>query len=1206
MIQEPDHTQQNAENHLVCTNPLDKFLAERGETRDTLREDYPFWKLRLTEAEVDILKRDVIPGNLNSKGLECAILFAEWYKRAYTDGSPKKEDVAKWAEINEEHQDNFFNAAKEALDRRKYTIIKKENKLYFRTLLCQGGLPITYIKQNIDYIQGIVPMFKSLISNLSKATNFDWTKLDSPNYDALPDIEKYATITGVTKTVKENLAAAAMQTARGIICNDPRFLPFDADDEDIKEFIELLNKENKSTRKHQQELKFALQWCYDASQRQFLVQVNAPEVIAAHEIVDDHDNQLDGTSPNLFKLFIANSEVATYHFAKEEVDNQGHNIYKFRREGSVQPVPITLDQAMVEVTVKSDDQQKLALNLPNNNVPDFSEPQVWAQNEKNPSLYEKFTKQSSNHFLALYDSKDWTIRGEEEASTEESKFIAKAFEDTLILVHRETGEELTLRSTVSEYQVVLLGTELPWIEQASHMLFERVPLIKVYDAGSKVVSPQDYTCWYRTEPYSSRGKDVGSWLELKPYTQLPLGFIAIKVVLPDGKEHIQRGYSIGGVRFTTKDAKEDCLTLFAESRSQLKIEAIEHEGLTITPQKSEMNAQSWLIQLKDNNSRPATCGFRLSVEGHRSTTIHVALGFRGVLLADVKGNRVSSQTLLSLYNLNHYMLHSYEVNHIGKLSMICAKVNDYTKEKAHHGTLQQQIIDKGLIADVDVPRYTIAQEEHSTDTSITSITFPIEKGSRSLSEYISDHYKRLLCAHTDRSYHPEYMVKLEIGERRENNDRVSLVNGTAYYLKEFLLTTEHEEERLFCVKELFDNAIKTNYNGQLYALPVDWDINPQDIQAIPLEKSTTQDNSFALPKDFKHKEFIIFSAQHDARKVVPRFHSFNPYLAGTNEQRKSFRKERIDQWKRFLTGENCWKTGGKWEEVCRVFSILADHQVPYSTHLAFEIIARDAKLLAKFVIAMCSLPKTFNETYQSDLLRDGGLRRFERELSTAIHWVQPSVWNELFSQLEDLKLFTQLLKQFSKVMRNYFRIARNIEIGNEEDTSDIQNKAAEKECLDAFIQYLRQGKKTKKEKITPADTNEYKSYLNGVDKDFADLPLLPKEILENPNTFKAYFLPQALKSLLGYSPVSPIQQALLFSPLIVAEHLKGSDGWNVFVKPNEQNRASASYAMARKGRMKSNLFAEEQKDLAAVISFYYHQFPGVYIKILMKGLSINP
>ena len=29
---------------------------------------------------------------------------------------------------------------------------------------------------------------------------------------------------------------------------------------------------------------------------------------------------------------------------------------------------------------------------------------------------------------------------------------------------------------------------------------------------------------------------------------------------------------------------------------------------------------------------------------------------------------------------------------------------------------------------------------------------------------------------------------------------------------------------------------------------------------------------------------------------------------------------------------------------------------------------------------------------------------------------------------------------------------------------------------------------------------------------------------------------------------------------------------NVFVKPNEQNRACSSYAMARKRRMKSNLF----------------------------------
>lgn len=77
MIQESDYTQPNAVNHPVFTNPLDKILAERGMSRNTLSKDYPFWKLRLTEEEVNTLKRDVNPGNLNRKGLECAILYAE-------------------------------------------------------------------------------------------------------------------------------------------------------------------------------------------------------------------------------------------------------------------------------------------------------------------------------------------------------------------------------------------------------------------------------------------------------------------------------------------------------------------------------------------------------------------------------------------------------------------------------------------------------------------------------------------------------------------------------------------------------------------------------------------------------------------------------------------------------------------------------------------------------------------------------------------------------------------------------------------------------------------------------------------------------------------------------------------------------------------------------------------------------------------------
>ena len=42
---------------------------------------------------------------------------------------------------------------------------------------------------------------------------------------------------------------------------------------------------------------------------------------------------------------------------------------------------------------------------------------------------------------------------------------------------------------------------------------------------------------------------------------------------------------------------------------------------------------------------------------------------------------------------------------------------------------------------------------------------------------------------------------------------------------------------------------------------------------------------------------------------------------------------------------------------------------------------------------------------------------------------------------------------------------------------------------------------------------------------------------------------------------------------------------NVFVKPNEQNRACSSYAMARKGRMKSNVFVKPNEQNRACSSY---------------------
>ena len=61
--------------------------------------------------------------------------------------------------------------------------------------------------------------------------------------------------------------------------------------------------------------------------------------------------------------------------------------------------------------------------------------------------------------------------------------------------------------------------------------------------------------------------------------------------------------------------------------------------------------------------------------------------------------------------------------------------------------------------------------------------------------------------------------------------------------------------------------------------------------------------------------------------------------------------------------------------------------------------------------------------------------------------------------------------------------------------------------------------------------------------------------------------------------VKPDEQNRACSSYAMAR--KGAMKWNLFVKPNEQNRACSSYAMARKRRMKSNFSLQTQYKLKA-------------------------
>lgn len=113
---------------------------------------WPLWKYNLNEEEYYNLKKNLqIASKFNIDPRDAALYYAQWWKRNYKGGIPSKYEVFQSLEGNIQYyfdEQKFYKIARKGAQMLGVKWIKKQNTLYFKTLLLQGGLPLKHISEN--------------------------------------------------------------------------------------------------------------------------------------------------------------------------------------------------------------------------------------------------------------------------------------------------------------------------------------------------------------------------------------------------------------------------------------------------------------------------------------------------------------------------------------------------------------------------------------------------------------------------------------------------------------------------------------------------------------------------------------------------------------------------------------------------------------------------------------------------------------------------------------------------------------------------------------------------------------------------------------------------------------------------------------------------------------------------------------------------
>lgn len=981
---------------MIISLTLHNILDSRKLKSDDINPNYPIWKLRLDDEEYEAIKTLLREQEryLKEYGLEAMIFYAEWWKRDYENGMPSKEDAAKVIGFTSKESTNkLFEVAKQRLSAKDYIIVRKsegrnnsegKNNLYFRTLLFQGGLQLNYIKANLDNLQShIVAFFKALVKALAEDETFR-NDAAQDNYEVVNErVEKIGQEVKLTHDKISLLGEMALKTALGVVLEDEEWFPFDDKTNELGELMRELHHENNRSTPRKQELSLIWQWKCGAD-TPLRVLLDAPKQLPANLICDENGTRLNHETCNTFRLFVDGQEVAKYEYSSDLSGKEKKPIYHLISD--IRPAKVTTQtqQSMVEVVARGDNRQRITLQVPGNLLPDFSYPQVWTGTDQE-GLYQTKGQKRRPKNLLLFDAEEWAVADATRANIGETKIGAIEFSERIVLRHRSSGEEEPFENQFTPYKVSIWGSYLPWIEQSSALLLTSRPDIRVYDEEGNRVSKQAYTCFFRQEPQSTHARNNDEWEPLTRQSTLPLGRLGFKVIFPDQHEEIVHAYSIGDLRFEKQKADTRHIDLAVRGGEALVVKPLEQEGMKATPTK-EGESRRWRIESNNPNTPPATCTFEISYPGHRPVKVSIPLQFKGRLLAHIDGRTVAPGNILSLYDLMNFKLHNNAtaIDLPLQLSSLSAPQYAFHFPNRQGNTMADQLNALGYEQAPDTQEVNLQLSQNTENECVACVHFA--QGTSSLDEVCKGEI-----------LHALHSVKTSLFKKVL---RFLLNNGT-YYVLPYTLCTKQREDGRIEVTRRYANIFDKTYTSHLYALPVDFDLVPELIQAYPLDACEEDTNLFSIPTGFPGKECIVFSGRGDSHKVLPRYFNLNVEL--NNEERQNIRARRQENLSKSLLEQTF--NGQRWNEACRVYSIFAEYLVPYSTHISLECIARDRELLCKFIVAMHSRGKTV------ELLRENGLNLlapdiFKDEPGTA----REQSWRNQLSQLcENIKNPEELL-----------------------------------------------------------------------------------------------------------------------------------------------------------------------------------------------------
>jgi hypothetical protein len=576
----------------------------------------PLWKYMLNDERFDNLSEEISlldPNTIDPR--DATLYYAEWWKRKYNGGKPSKEEIFNSLEGNIKLNSNaneFFDLARKGAQMLGLKWIRKQNTLYFRTLLLQGGLPLLHLSQN----QGVYQNF--LLAVLEEQPE------SIEDFMFQQDIINLLPVSSRNEIIYES----CFEIVKSILNDDHIYDDLLGSNEALANISNTLKVRRRTLERKQRISKPKNYWLFNKDKTSISLRIG----LADKYDVDSLSNFLGfQVAENEYQFYLNEELICVFR----KLINGSYKTDWYHQQNQVWNEENNLPYTYVIV-----DGKKYEVNDFIQTIPSLDEPSLWVKYSDKEWRLIKGNGTPDKEAAILFPNA-WNTKEDREPEiiTVYSKnFSWLLFEGEMELFFGE--EKRRYQSEVNSFDWTIVSQKPAWMLKANMPVVQKKPTIIVYDDNNKKLSEHKYKVWVK------KHKSHSIWQELSSCPYVSAGCINLKIE-QDGLVAYDIFFNIGSLQANYTNKSIDNAEMDIQNRDGFEFGLDESPILNIENQQNH-----YTLRVKTEYSKIPTCvkGF-VGFRHQKKLYFELASPFEGMTIIDKDGRIIANDEPLSLTNL---------------------------------------------------------------------------------------------------------------------------------------------------------------------------------------------------------------------------------------------------------------------------------------------------------------------------------------------------------------------------------------------------------------------------------------------------------------------------------------------------------------------------------------------------------------------------